>query len=1020
MSLSADREALDALLVRRHGHLETAGPITQFDLKAITRAVSERLGVKPGLENCVDLAEAILGRLHPQGIRTARARDDWAEDSNRVEDRLVPGGIWPQLTSMKQVEEALGAAGRDSVAVVLEQGEKGTGHVRLYVNLGPDPQTERLQIVRVDPQAIHAVQTLSDDWWKPNSDRRALNAGRGTRMTVIDGMGQAITPIAPIDQPQSASTPRALVDAPIGRGYGAIGLESEVSEYPATDLLGGDLEYNTELARHASGFQLTTDHARIFKVRGQNFISKQDADRISGDEEPELGLMPIIEVVSPPLKVHPREPYLDLETALNVHAHIRERLLQPTLYRKAMPLATLLLPRHGWQLTQRAANVLVHPSLAKAGTHYLGPYNQFTVGANIGGASLVIALAQDRISKTRKNLRPALAAARAFASDVTTYFASWLLGRKVSDREVPFLFGVSPDLLQMDAYAWLMFNHVSADPLQRRFLTVLVKNMLPAALRNPFYVLRSSLSANTQHFLAENESFIKNRFFVRLVHAVEDYQKKQVVSMETIMSERTHGGKTVEEYLISAIRGTRVGQYETVGLRDYLEMDHANHELPLALFELRALERMEDASLHALARELHTTARNAHSLAMRAHHVDLAGSQRYAQKVLHDPWVQAMQQILGQLEHLQVTDDSGQSTRILPHHELLTLVVAITDSVAHGRDLNEYFGPIIRNVRARLLHAMGDRSPVPPRERQQFAHALQTLDASLRAFQHLRSVRVFTAHTDDSMRASLTQALRDARNASHPDQALITRLERSLETWLSQVSQRNVPTTTDLAGTTPTHEQAATTNIAAADRRAHDAAQRMAALDTQREKYQQNRLTPGTEAHARASDVLRTHDRSDRQGTQAETSPSPTPFEAEGDLPAERTTGAGHSPQGQHSEGESETRQHPGIDVMPVHWEATSQQYVLDPRVLSNSTDGFEQQILATATLLHAASRQNAESKVAVGLASADPGQRAADMPRALQFFSAIVNSRTELFTPFTIALTLAKGSTIHVCSPIP
>ena len=103
---------------------------------------------------------------------------------------------------------------------------------------------------------------------------------------------------------------------------------------------------------------------------------------------------------------------------------------------------------------------------------------------------------------------------------------------------------------------------------------------------------------------------------------------------------------------------------------------------------------------------------------------------------------------------------------------------------------------------------------------------------------------------------------------------------------------------------------------------------------------------------------------------------------------------------------------------MPVQWEEATQQYVLNPRLLSNSTEEFEQQILATAALLHAASRQNSGSKVAVGLAPADPGQRTADTPRALQFFSAIVNSRIEEFTPFTIVLTLAKGSTIHICSP--
>ncbi|MFD1277757.1 hypothetical protein ACFQ51_54875 [Streptomyces kaempferi] len=128
-------------------------PLTREALRMAAKQVGDMVGVRQGLENCVDLTDAMLRRLFPGGVRAAAGVwDDSAVGANRAEGRLVPGGTWSRLTSLDQVTQALTENG--STAVVLEQGEQGKGHVNLYVNIGSHSDApEHAQIVRVDLQA---------------------------------------------------------------------------------------------------------------------------------------------------------------------------------------------------------------------------------------------------------------------------------------------------------------------------------------------------------------------------------------------------------------------------------------------------------------------------------------------------------------------------------------------------------------------------------------------------------------------------------------------------------------------------------------------------------------------------------------------------------------------------------------------------------------------------------------------------------------------------------------------------
>ncbi|WP_438306686.1 toxin glutamine deamidase domain-containing protein (plasmid) [Streptomyces sp. HUAS TT11] len=203
---------------------------------AVVRAVAQAgVGMDafvadPAVLNCVVLLDALLDELFPvvgelggsraafRAVRPAFARDDLVSRSGRTEERLVPGGRWLPLSSMDQLVDALVTAGVGSKAVVLEQGLEGIGHALLYANVGLKADMGEVLIARVDPQASSRVEVL---------DRRDLQrwvrAGHGTRMTVIDGVGRAVDSGILGVQPQSGSTAQALVDAPVGHGYGMLG-----------------------------------------------------------------------------------------------------------------------------------------------------------------------------------------------------------------------------------------------------------------------------------------------------------------------------------------------------------------------------------------------------------------------------------------------------------------------------------------------------------------------------------------------------------------------------------------------------------------------------------------------------------------------------------------------------------------------------------------------------------------------------------------------------------------------------
>ncbi|MFJ3756464.1 hypothetical protein [Streptomyces sp. NPDC090080] len=211
LALGQDLDALRAVVVQRHERLSAAGPLSMGDLTAIVMHARRRAGADRGPEASVEVAEAILGRVFPLGVVTAGAGETVPLDPERVEDRLVPGAVWVPTVSRERVTEALYAAGRESVAVVVEGSDRrteghDTGHVTLYVNLGPEAQGAEPRIARVDQRAARPVETLSHEG--PAHDEREWSAGDSpmTRMAVIDGTGRIVTPDTLSVRAHSATT----------------------------------------------------------------------------------------------------------------------------------------------------------------------------------------------------------------------------------------------------------------------------------------------------------------------------------------------------------------------------------------------------------------------------------------------------------------------------------------------------------------------------------------------------------------------------------------------------------------------------------------------------------------------------------------------------------------------------------------------------------------------------------------------------------------------------------------------
>ncbi|MEV1066449.1 toxin glutamine deamidase domain-containing protein [Streptomyces sp. NPDC050263] len=767
----------------------------------------------PTVLNCVLLLDALAGELYPAGddsggrlsarhaIRPATALDDLAVGTPGTEQRFARGPGWGRVGSWESLVEAVREAGVGATALILVQRPSGAGHA-FAVHRSADG------VHWIDPQA-------------PERGLRVRTAGPGTaaagaRAVVVDASGRVVEDALRRWPSVPHTDAEALLDSPkTPDEYGAIGLEVE-DLHP---LVGGNLEYGALLARNVRhGQQLVVDHDDFYTLSdGRWFYSRLDAvDAAGGQEEPIARELPIPELVSLPLGVLPGESgRLSGHDGMAAHVRTRHLLRRTDDERREIPLDELLPAGEGWDITPEGQEVVVYPSPAGK---YHAAYTQFTVGVPIGGVSHLLALVQDRLALP--SLTKAAAAASDFADDLTARFAFELLGREVRAEQLPYLSGVA-GVDELHGYAWLMFSHVSASPLRERvFRRGLVKNRLPAALRNPFHVLRRSLSGPVRSFLQDNESFIVERFQSVLRETVAGYADEMKVWIDTrnIMNGTTHKKVPHMDYLVATIRGvTRQGatitQFDTVGMEDFAELDTSNgNVLPLALLELRNFipdhanhprltdsHLMDDKSVRAVFDELAAATNHAYRMAERFQSGSGGLAPATAAAILDQSLVQRMAWLLPELGKLTAPGPSGTFQPLMSRPERQMIADAITQHIM-GTPLPPRLWQRLRGVRDTLYQAeiaQGISADV----RSHVVTARAEMDAVLGVPQQQptalsaapapaaeshapqgRQPYIGMANTDDSLVPGLLAVLREALEKNAPAERLAT-LTRQLGTY---------------------------------------------------------------------------------------------------------------------------------------------------------------------------------------------------------------------------------------------
>ncbi|MFD1277706.1 toxin glutamine deamidase domain-containing protein [Streptomyces kaempferi] len=724
----------------------------------------------PTVIGCVPLTQIVIKELYrakdipvevvlPSQYFIRSSRDDFRVPASAIK----PGPGWAQVPELQIIARALRAAGNGATAMVFARKSSGEGHAFAAT-------ITRQGVLWIDLQARERI-----------SANAPLLVATQIHAVIFDPQGQIAEGALHPWPPHPHTTVEALLDPPqMPNEYGAIGIEVE-DLHPLGGEESRDLEYGMILARNNhTGFQVVVEHAVFYGLRdNRTFKSRQEAAyAAAGREVPKELILPIPEFVSPPFKVLPEESNrLSSQHGLQALLRLRELLRRTDREGHPIPLRDLLPEKQGWTVFT-SERLLVYPS--PAGPHHPA-YTQFTVGVPIGGASHLLALVQAQFGGIPA-LEKALTGTRHFAEDLAARFASQYLKSPVRPLQLPYLSGVA-GIDELYGYAWLMFSHVSATPLWNRFFPqILKRNMLPAALRNPFHVLRNSLSQDIRNFLNDpgNERFIIDKFEEHLRKRVTDYRQENPGREDArpILDEFVTRDLTHRDFLIATIRGMtpqkkKVSQSETVGMQDnpaYQELDRGNgHALPVALLEIRNYSNppdMDDHTVQTKFAELADAARHAYRMAERFQGGRLGLSPTVASAILAHPLVQTAAELVPLLGAVELP--GGGAPRLLlsrPERQ------AVADAIARhvlGERLPEWIPRRFDSAHSTLLQALAS-----PAQKGQ-PRIKQTLDYLERARHLLRQHATSSTPTTSAHVATPSPA---STSVLQPPQSFTTHLQ---------------------------------------------------------------------------------------------------------------------------------------------------------------------------------------------------------------------------------------------------
>ncbi|MFE8950389.1 hypothetical protein [Streptomyces sp. NPDC007856] len=695
----------------------------------------------PTVLNCELLLAGLVEQLYPvagedgrrlptrNAVRAAVALDDLAVGARRTEQRFARGPGWARVGSWESLAAEVERAGVGASALILVSKPSGKGHAFAMRHAVEG-------VLLVDLQAPGDRRVVADMPSVSVAHARAV---------VVDRHGQVIKDAVADWPPAPHTDAEALLDPPrTPDAFGAVSFEVE-DLHPMS---GADVRIvpGTVLAQHRLGQQVVADEHGFFRISdGRLFGSEVKAQAAAGKGQPVAPVvLPIPELVPAPLGVLPGETHrLPARAGIRVHLRTRELLRRSDREGRAIALRELLTEAEGWTVTPLGAQLSAHPS--PEGEHHRA-YTQFTVGVPIGGLTQILDLVDARLG--RPDLAQVMAAGRSFADQLTIGFASAVLGQRVTPEQLPFLFGLA-GADELHAYARLMFSHVSASPLQQRFWPrMLVKNMLPAAMRTPFAVAHSTLSPSVASFLRANEKVVVKSFERVLRQTAAHYRKRQPGPDDTqnILDETTWSGLKHRDYLIATTHGrthggSEVSQSETVGMKDYLELDTGGGSgRPMILIEVRHPSRdfgLDPRSEHLMPMNDQELEATFDLFAAAAHHAFVkAGrfqggqahglSRAAAAVVLAHPLVVAAGWFFQQVRSLAV---NGGRT-VLPAPELRFMADVIAQHAA-GAPLPPVVQQRLLAVRGMLNQALVSQPPMPAHIRPHFQQAVTTTDELL-------------------------------------------------------------------------------------------------------------------------------------------------------------------------------------------------------------------------------------------------------------------------------------------------
>ncbi|WP_459740182.1 hypothetical protein [Streptomyces sp. E-15] len=354
---------------------------------------------------------------------------------------------------------------------------------------------------------------------------------------------------------------------------------------------GPEVLAGTVLAQHPSGASVVMEVSAAREHAGQLYLPGS-----AGTAGASTVHVFIPEIVLPPLGVLPGEhSRVAAGDGMRLLQEVQQALRNaaPSVSGRPVSLASVLPP--GWTVTDAGRRIYMGNTVRGAEQR---TYTQFTIGVPVAALAGVHETALEHL--TYRMLAPLMHSARRFADRLAAVYAQARIGRPVTPGQVPFLASSVAGLEELRGYGWLLYAHGAAVPAQKRLYPgSLTKNLLVAASRNSFALIRSSLHPELRAFLADagRQAQVVDLFlteFDDFLARRRNTARRGADGTRHILEDGLTGAaeRTVGEYLDTMLTDIpaedQVSQYQGVGMRDYpLDTHEGAFPEGLVLLELR-------------------------------------------------------------------------------------------------------------------------------------------------------------------------------------------------------------------------------------------------------------------------------------------------------------------------------------------------------------------------------------------------------------------------------------------------